>query len=106
MTDAITQRDIAHAAFAQFIADSSDAIHESYWFSIRGECESSLCMHSMLTMDEFCRLLYIADLVQIGKRGAQLSRNIWAQFLIEMNNYSLMAMWKDPKPRLKRDKWN
>ena len=81
MTDAITQRDIAHAAFAQFIADSSDAIHESYWFSIRGECESSLCMHSMLTMDEFCRLLYIADLVQIGKRGAQLSRNIWAQFL-------------------------
>jgi hypothetical protein len=71
----------ARAALASFITDASDAINESYWFSIRGECESSLCVHTMLEMDEYCELLYVAELVNFGKRGPQMSKDVWLQFL-------------------------
>jgi hypothetical protein len=77
----ITPRNAARAAMAQFISDAAEAINETYWFSIRGECEASLCVHTMLTMDEYCDLLCTAELVQIGKRGPELSREKWREYL-------------------------
>jgi hypothetical protein len=88
----ITRRDIAHAAFA-FIADAADAIHESYWFSLRGECEASLCTHTMLTMDvdEFCRVMYILTLFKLESMALRYHPTN-GESSYAKNNFSLMAM--------------
>jgi hypothetical protein len=35
----------------------------------------------MLEMDEYCELLYVAELVNFGKHGPQMSKDVWLQFL-------------------------
>ena len=66
---------------AKFIYDAANAIDEAYWFSIRGECDASLCVHTMLSMDEYCKLLFLAGLVKIGKSSIEMSKEDWLQYL-------------------------
>jgi hypothetical protein len=104
-TDITSRKMKARAALACFIIDTSDAINKSYWFSIRGECESSLCVHTMLEMDKYCELLYVAELVNFGKRGPQMSKDVWLQLLKDEQLLIEGDVQHSILPRSKKGRW-
>eukprot|EP00956_Cyclotella_meneghiniana_P029433 scaffold71214_cov37-Cyclotella_meneghiniana.AAC.1 len=76
-------RQIAREALAEFIRDASKSIQEVYWFVVRGESDSSLCTHTLLSLEEYAELLYHAELLTLGKRGYEYSEETWRSFLRE-----------------------
>lgn len=65
--EAMEPKELARDAIAHFIRDASNSIPYGYWFTVRGECNSSLCVHTMLNLDQYAELLYIAGFIRIGK---------------------------------------
>ena len=85
MADAVplSPKEIARSALATFINEAALSINAAYWFSIRGECNSSFCVHTRLTIEEYAEVLYVAGLIRRGKRGIEISDESWREFLNE-----------------------
>jgi hypothetical protein len=54
-------------AFVMFIAAVAAIIGESHWFTVRGDCDWGLCLHTQLTVDEYAAFLIAAQLVSVKK---------------------------------------
>ena len=78
---AASSRLIAREALAEFIRDAAKSIKEAYWFVLRGECDVSLCTHTLLSKEEYSEVLYHAELISRGKKGYQYSEETWRVFL-------------------------
>ena len=70
-------------ALAAFFREAALSINTAYWFCIRGECNSSFCVYTRLTIDEYAEVLFVAGLIQRGKRGFEISVELWREFLNE-----------------------
>jgi hypothetical protein len=66
-------KELTRDAIAHFIRVASNFIPYGYWFTVRGECNSSLCVHTMLHLNQHAELLYIAGSIRIGKRCVEIS---------------------------------
>ena len=78
---ASSSRLIARDALAEFIRDAAKSIDEAYWFVVRGECDVSLCTHTLLSPEEYTEVLYHAGLISLGKHGYAYSEDTWRGFL-------------------------
>ena len=71
----------AQASLAEFIYVASQCIDESHWFCLRGKCDSSLCIHTMLLLQEYATMMYVAGLLEVGKQGNEFTEESWREFL-------------------------
>ena len=78
---ASSPRLIARDALAEFIRDAAKSINEAYWFVVCGECDVSLCTHTLLSPEEYTEVLYHAELISLGKHGYAYSEDTWRGFL-------------------------
>ena len=64
--DPKTPKDIVRKALAWWIATTALSVGQAYWLTIRGNCELGLCMSSMLTVEEYAAVIFIAELVTVS----------------------------------------
>ena len=84
-----TPKGIVRKALARWIATTAFIVGQTYWLTIRGDCELGLCMSSMLTVEEYSAVLFVAGLVTVSVNTtkdsgyeAKTSHNrLWKTFL-------------------------
>jgi hypothetical protein len=59
----------------------------------------------MLEMDKYCELLYVAELVNFGKRGPQMSKDVWLQLLKDEQLLIEGDVQHSILPRSKKGRW-
>ena len=74
-------------AFACFIRDIGAIMDDCHFFTVQGDCSSSLCLLTMLTPDLYSAMLVAANLVQQKKNRVECSPAVWVDFL-ESHNLS------------------
>jgi hypothetical protein len=92
----------AQAALMEFIPVASQCIDESHWFCLRGKCDSSLCIHTMLLLEEYATMMYVAGLLQVGKQGVVSSLKSHGKNSSEVINWHSMGRLELPKLQLAR----
>ena len=80
-----SSRLIAREALAEFIRDAAVSFKEAYWLPVRGDNDFSLCVHTLLSIDDYAELLYHAELLCSGRRGYESTEESWRRFLQEYN---------------------
>ena len=59
---------IAQDGVAAFIVGLAALLCQTYWFTIQGDCELGLCLTTMLTLEEYAALLFVAGLVNVKNK--------------------------------------
>ena len=73
---AASSRLIAQEALAEFIRAAAKSIKEGYWFVLCGECDVSLCTHTLLSLEEYTELLYHTELGDVAGVPTRL-QSLW-----------------------------
>ena len=71
------------ATSAEFIHDAAQCIDEFHWFCLCGEFDYSLCIQTMLSLQEYATMMHVANpgLVLVGKRVIEFSEETCREFL-------------------------
>jgi hypothetical protein len=55
-----TEAASTQANLAEFLHYAAQCIDESHWIFLCGKCDSSLCIHTMLSLQEYATMIHVA----------------------------------------------